>query len=389
MDFLSGFKRVLREQARRSILQEAALGVVPRQIRVTVSHDPEMAVEVRYKLAAPESSNGRPVVVDASATPMRVKSISCTSGSTQQIGPNAWMLHLASGKSWDCAVIECTLRSSASDLIGNFAVPDHIPYILNPGVPGPLPHIDVQPSRVAAGGVAYDGGGFEPHALLQAVVTPSRLRTKADRASPVMVVGRLSNELTPGEHERVVRLLSRIMTYHTNLYGMPVPARVLVAPAETLPNTVGGALLGIRRIQAFGLAGQPEPDDVMLGSRLAGLWWGTSIRIIGTTGQELEAALRAVGGILWSDHVDGAYRNKVLRDWRRAAIVPAVSDRWAGAQGHFRHGLHARWTLALYDGIRANPGVLKVIGALTRDSWGHSVTVHSVRSALAEAGIDL
>lgn len=155
----------------------------------------------------------------------------------------------------------------------------------------------------------------------------------SDRApQPVQVLGRLAGGAGAGQRERIDHLVRTILDFHATFFGMPVSARIAVVPAEEVPGSARGALLGIRSVRAFGLAGQEEPDDVMLGSRLASLWWGTGCRITGPAGRELEAALRAVAGMMWADYVDGAYRANVLRDWEQnaARAHPGLVERSTG-----------------------------------------------------------
>lgn len=398
MDVAIALRRIVRERAVETVLKQSARGVAVRQIAVECAWERDAwMLDVEYSLSAPSTPvDGRALLVDASGCPLEIESRTCASATPDSLQPatsRTWLLRLRPGiGSWHDLRLQFRLRwhrAAGARTIGAVSVPDDLPRILSPGVAAQLPivGVDAGPAGLQVHGLARSPERFGPEQL-QAVLVP--LEGKPYQGTPsVQVFGRLGAGTGTGERERVAHLIGNLLDHHSAFWGVPVLARVAVLPAEQLPGSGHGALLSIRSLRAFGLGGQDEPDDVMLGSRLAGLWWGAGCRISGPRRRELEAALRGVAGMMWADYVEGPYRTNVLDEWEKNAARSRILDWWAGAQGDFRHALQARWSLQLYHAVRRDVGIHHEVKRLTARAWGRLIPEEEVLAWLRRAGVPL
>jgi hypothetical protein len=274
-------------------------------------------------------------------------------------------------------------------------IPEELPRLLVEQRSGPQPRIKVAETAGTAaeafvcGGVPLDlGVPTDAENLLSAVLVRSTATVLEAESNSVAITGRFQNELSLHEQQRVVRLLSRILEFHAETFGVAPQARLVLAPHDGAA-AMGGPLLRLRTLQPLGLQADQDPEDVMLASRLASVWWGTGCRVTGPCGRELEAAIRAATAMLWADQVGGVFRHGVFAAWQERARYPVLYDVLSSWRQGFRHGLHARMTLALYSSLKRDASASAALRLLTEQYWGKFVPSHLLRRQLVETGVSL
>lgn len=387
-------KQIVAAAARDSLRSDMAPGVSPCRIEVSSVPGDPTRLTVRYVLCTFDAPSKRPLFMRDVGAPFAIEEIRTAvdvrwvAGGSNPSASRNHLLVLKKGQRWDGMVVEMTMRAGGGVSVleaGGISLPDALPEVLTVTTEAEQPDLCIdEVLRAKATGIP----GREKDAFLQCVLAGhSATKVEPPSQHPVWIAGRLASEWQIPEQERAARLISRIVEFHTVQFGVESNATTVLAPDESSWHA-RGALLALNGLQSLGVGTSLDPEDVMLGSRLAGIWWGAGCRITGKLGRELEAGIRGAVGMLWADGVEGIYRKGVYAEWTRLASHSTARDFWAGRSGGFRHGLHARLTLALYEALLHDPSVGNALKSLTRESWGHHVPARRVLERLAHAGVE-
>lgn len=384
-------KRFAASAARDSLRRDMAPGVVPSLITVTALGGDHRSLGVRYVLRGGCGSS-RPLFLNAQHSPLILQSIEVhagTSGSTPAIRPMGSGNHLVvgePGQSWEGVTIQMTLASNDPDSpVGDpcLVLPAALPQLETCIESADQAVLQVCGFAVAAAGIKRT----DDESYLQAALVrnAAALEAAPDQAD-LLFTRSFASYLDAAEKRRLARLLSHICDFYSSVLSVKPSVRLLVGGQE-LASAADGAVLSFPNVQSLGLRTSAEPEDVMLGSRVARIWWGNGCRLTGSGARELEGAFRGALGMIWADSVDGPHRGGVEAALKRIAGGGALRDWWSGRTSGFRHRLHARWTLALYEGLRQEPGGIGALQTITRSAWSRYTPTAQVLDALRASGV--
>lgn len=116
---------------------------------------------------------------------------------------------------------------------------------------------------------------------------------------------------------------------------------------------------------------------------LANIWWGTGVRVTGRLGREMNVAIGATCGLLWTKRNESsAIFREIHRLYRDIVAGSRIRSAFLEARGDLNELQQLSWALRLFDHLVTGGAELERLRRVTNDLWGMSAPTTFVRKRL-------